>query len=146
MLGYYPLNYLIMCYYYPPDKEHYKNLFDSVKIMQCEINKAKDNTFTLLAKHAYLYVSEIGLSSIFQFVKKQIWTSFCHFSMFICVSQKEAFCHFSMIIETGFLSTSLILHDSIPDQKEFQTQIPFQVKKNKTGYNLYQRLCKVTWF
>ena len=36
--------------YYPPDQEHYKNLFDSVKIIQCEINKAKDYSFTLLAK------------------------------------------------------------------------------------------------
>ena len=29
-----------MCYYYPPDQEYYKNLIDSVMIIQCEINKA----------------------------------------------------------------------------------------------------------
>ena len=39
-----------LCYYYPPDWEYYKNLFDSVIIIYCEINKAKDYTFTLLAK------------------------------------------------------------------------------------------------
>ena len=45
-----------MHYYYPPDKEHYKNLFDSVKIIQCEINKAKDYAFTLLAKQVQILI------------------------------------------------------------------------------------------
>ena len=39
-----------MCYSYPPDQEYYKETFNSVMIIWCEINKAKDYTFTLLAK------------------------------------------------------------------------------------------------
>ena len=41
---------LIMCYSYPPDQEYHKKRFNSVMIIQCETNKAKDYTFTLIAK------------------------------------------------------------------------------------------------
>ena len=37
----------------PPDWEYYKNRLNFVKCIQCEINKAKDYTFTFLAKKAY---------------------------------------------------------------------------------------------
>ena len=42
---------LVVVVYYVNILKYNKKPFDSVKIIQCKINEAKDNTFTLLAKY-----------------------------------------------------------------------------------------------